>query len=236
MAFAPAWPREPGVRFSRAAAPRAQASDGLSSATRRSHLFDLRLASISLGRSNRRNVSRPNPNSTAFIVTRAAPPMRSFAVFTRTNRRRDAPRLGLSIAARIIGNAVRRNRIKRLVRESFRQHQHELPARRHRGQCTHRRARRGQRCDRAQPRKTLACRDQAMRLVLKALAPRLSLRDQPAARTELPLLSELLVLRRRSDRTAWRAARRATSTAASLPALSSLASRRLRPRAAAHYQ
>ena len=38
------------------------------------------------------------------------------------------PRLGLAIAARIIGNAVRRNRIKRLVRESFRQHQHELPA------------------------------------------------------------------------------------------------------------
>jgi ribonuclease P protein component len=37
------------------------------------------------------------------------------------------PRLGLSTAARIVGDAVRRNRIKRLVRESFRQHQHELP-------------------------------------------------------------------------------------------------------------
>lgn len=50
-----------------------------------------------------------------------------FAILTR-NSGGSIPRLGLSIAARIIGNAVRRNRIKRLVRESFRQHQHELPA------------------------------------------------------------------------------------------------------------
>jgi ribonuclease P protein component len=38
------------------------------------------------------------------------------------------PRLGLSIAARTIGNAVARNRIKRLVRESFRLNRHSLPA------------------------------------------------------------------------------------------------------------
>lgn len=37
------------------------------------------------------------------------------------------PRLGLSIGARAVGSAVRRNQIKRLVRESFRLHQHELP-------------------------------------------------------------------------------------------------------------
>jgi ribonuclease P protein component len=36
-------------------------------------------------------------------------------------------RLGLSTAARIVGGSVRRNRIKRLVRDSFRNHQHELP-------------------------------------------------------------------------------------------------------------
>jgi ribonuclease P protein component len=50
-----------------------------------------------------------------------------FAIFVRPNGRPTA-RLGLSIAARIVGNAVRRNRLKRLIRESFRHHQHELPA------------------------------------------------------------------------------------------------------------
>jgi ribonuclease P protein component len=50
-----------------------------------------------------------------------------FAIFAR-NTGAPVPRLGLAIAARIVGNAVRRNRIKRLIRESFRQHQHELPA------------------------------------------------------------------------------------------------------------
>jgi ribonuclease P protein component len=50
-----------------------------------------------------------------------------FGVFTRANDGTGA-RLGLAVAARIIGGAVRRNLVKRLVRESFRAHQHELPA------------------------------------------------------------------------------------------------------------
>ncbi len=50
-----------------------------------------------------------------------------FVVATRSSGAAQ-PRLGLSIAARTVGNSVRRNRIKRLIRESFRQHQHELPA------------------------------------------------------------------------------------------------------------
>jgi ribonuclease P protein component len=50
-----------------------------------------------------------------------------FAVFVRGNGGTQA-RLGLSIAARIIGGAVRRNHVKRLIRESFRHHYHELPA------------------------------------------------------------------------------------------------------------
>ena len=37
------------------------------------------------------------------------------------------PRLGMAVGLRVAGNAVRRNRIRRCVRESFRLHQHELP-------------------------------------------------------------------------------------------------------------
>jgi ribonuclease P protein component len=40
---------------------------------------------------------------------------------------RSYPRLGLSIATRIFGTAVARNKIKRLTRESFRMNQHSLP-------------------------------------------------------------------------------------------------------------
>jgi ribonuclease P protein component len=50
-----------------------------------------------------------------------------FAIFVRANQANTA-RLGLSIAGRVIGNSVQRNRIKRLVRESFRHHQEQLPS------------------------------------------------------------------------------------------------------------
>jgi ribonuclease P protein component len=38
------------------------------------------------------------------------------------------PRLGLSISAKSVGNAVNRNRVKRIIRESFRQQQQVLPS------------------------------------------------------------------------------------------------------------
>lgn len=38
------------------------------------------------------------------------------------------PRLGLAVAVRMAGGGVQRNRIRRIIRESFRLHQHELPA------------------------------------------------------------------------------------------------------------
>jgi ribonuclease P protein component len=40
----------------------------------------------------------------------------------------DSPRLGIIVAKKNVRLAVSRNRIKRLLRESFRTHKHEIPA------------------------------------------------------------------------------------------------------------
>jgi len=50
-----------------------------------------------------------------------------FGVTARLNDE-GRPRLGLAVAAKMAGGSVERNRIRRVVRESFRLHQHELPA------------------------------------------------------------------------------------------------------------
>jgi ribonuclease P protein component len=49
-----------------------------------------------------------------------------FSVVIRQNEL-GAARLGLSVAARVARRAVERNRVRRLIRESFRHRQHELP-------------------------------------------------------------------------------------------------------------
>jgi len=54
------------------------------------------------------------------------------AFFAVTVRRNDpdaanGPRLGLAVAVRTAGSSVERNRIRRVIRESFRVHQRELP-------------------------------------------------------------------------------------------------------------
>jgi ribonuclease P protein component len=50
-----------------------------------------------------------------------------FAVSVMHNQG-EHPRLGLAIATKVFGSAVARNRIKRLIRESFRMNQFSLPA------------------------------------------------------------------------------------------------------------
>jgi ribonuclease P protein component len=50
--------------------------------------------------------------------------------FSVTVMRNDlgTPRLGMAVAVRVAGGSVARNRLRRVIRESFRLHQRELPA------------------------------------------------------------------------------------------------------------
>jgi len=49
-----------------------------------------------------------------------------FTVLCRHNEEEGAPRLGLAISKKLCRQAIKRNRIKRIIRESFRQHQATL--------------------------------------------------------------------------------------------------------------
>jgi ribonuclease P protein component len=50
-----------------------------------------------------------------------------FAVTARQNNE-GQPRLGMAVAAKLAGGSVERNRIRRVIRESFRLNQRNLPA------------------------------------------------------------------------------------------------------------
>ncbi len=52
---------------------------------------------------------------------------RCFTILMRANAL-DHPRLGLAVSKRKVKKATARNRLKRIVRESFRLNQHHLPA------------------------------------------------------------------------------------------------------------
>jgi ribonuclease P protein component len=51
-----------------------------------------------------------------------------FFALTASANQAGAPRLGLAVAVRAAGGAVGRNRLRRIIRESFRLHQREIPA------------------------------------------------------------------------------------------------------------
>ena len=51
-----------------------------------------------------------------------------FFTVTVTANESGVPRLGLAVAVRAAGGAVARNRIRRIIRESFRLHQRDIPA------------------------------------------------------------------------------------------------------------
>ena len=50
-----------------------------------------------------------------------------FFVLLASPNETGAARLGLAVATKVAGNSVERNRLRRLIRESFRLRQHELP-------------------------------------------------------------------------------------------------------------
>jgi ribonuclease P protein component len=50
-----------------------------------------------------------------------------FFSVTATRNETGAPRLGTAVGVRLAGGAVARNRLRRIIRESFRLHQRDLP-------------------------------------------------------------------------------------------------------------
>jgi ribonuclease P protein component len=74
----------------------------------------------------RARLSRPEEYARVFASNERASD-RFFTVLARRNALTH-PRLGLAISRKAAGNAVVRNRLKRIVREHFRHVQHDTPA------------------------------------------------------------------------------------------------------------
>lgn len=67
------------------------------------------------------------PSQFSFVFANAIPcGSQYFTFLARFNETIDHPRLGITIAKKKVKKAVHRNRIKRVVRESFRQHAYSL--------------------------------------------------------------------------------------------------------------
>ncbi|HEY1726078.1 MAG TPA: ribonuclease P protein component [Steroidobacteraceae bacterium] len=82
-------------------------------------------ATAGFGLSRTRRLRRPIEFQSAYATGRRMG-NEFFTVNVKPNER-DGARLGMSVAARILRRAVDRNRLRRLIRESFRHHQSALP-------------------------------------------------------------------------------------------------------------
>lgn len=67
------------------------------------------------------------PSHFTYVFNDAVPAASpTFTALARANNIKH-PRLGITIAKKRVKRAHERNRLKRIIRESFRQHQHHLP-------------------------------------------------------------------------------------------------------------
>ncbi len=68
------------------------------------------------------------PAHFSYVFSEAVPaPSKHVTILARINSQNDHPRLGITIAKNRVKKAHDRNRLKRVIRESFRHHQHFLP-------------------------------------------------------------------------------------------------------------
>jgi ribonuclease P protein component len=67
------------------------------------------------------------PSHFSYVFSDAIPASTQYLTFLARYNQTNTPRLGITVAKKRVRTAVKRNRIKRLIRESFRHHAHQLP-------------------------------------------------------------------------------------------------------------